>query len=119
MSAFLCSDRHIGSLALTYGSLLGLDDVAIQGIANDLKRENIRSVNYRYKERSRIKPCDMSHAHQLNQRDAMSLRDSLEYQSCERPDAVRVILSDMKTIFINRPHLFKLPPSVVGSPWTI
>lgn len=90
MSAYICSDRHIASIALwaamdSAGKLKGWKDIA-QEIADALKRENIKSVNYRYSERTRFKKCDLSKAEVLQPEDVVSLCDCLDYQSCEHPD---------------------------------
>lgn len=102
MSAFLCSDKHIATLAIAYGHLKGFDQVAIQGFADALKAENIRSVNYRYKERNRIKPCDLTKGEPIgtfNARDLWTLVGCWEYQSCERPDYLGVLAASMKEVF--------------------
>lgn len=90
MSAYICSDRHIASIALwaamdSAGKLKGWKDMA-QEIANELKRENIKSVNYRYKEATRFKKCNIDQADVLPPEDVVALCDCLDYQSCEHPD---------------------------------
>lgn len=55
--------------------------------ANTLKRENIRSVNWRYGERERFKPVKFVGygEHASAEQVVMWLR-CIQYQSCERPD---------------------------------
>jgi len=91
MSAWIATDKHIGSLALYYATnILTIDtsqeSVAMQDIANILKEENIRSVNYRYSEETPITECDLSVAVSLSHIDAHSLASSLDYQSCEHEE---------------------------------
>lgn len=84
MSAFICSDKHIATVA---SHVFSLDPKAAQRFADELKRENIRSVNYRYNERTRFKPVDMTQsAHtEYTLADAVRLLECLAYQSCEHP----------------------------------
>lgn len=96
MSAFVCSDRHIATIATAHGHLNAWDQSAIQGLADVLKKENIRSVNYRYQERARITPCDLSQAVRLDTLmpcDIVALCECLEYQSRERPDYLGTALA--------------------------
>ena len=46
MSAFICSDRHIATIAVRYADLT--ENIEPQDIADRLKAINIASVNYRY-----------------------------------------------------------------------
>jgi hypothetical protein len=82
MSAFICSDKHIATVA---SHVFSLDPKAAQRFADELKRENIRSVNCRYNERTRFKPVDMTQsAHaEYTMADAVRLLECLDYQSCE------------------------------------
>ena len=86
MSAYICSDRHIATIAVTYGNLTGMDRQEVQKLADQLKRWNIRSVNYRYNERTRFAPCCLDDVAKLGSTDMVALCDCLEYQSCERQD---------------------------------
>lgn len=102
MSAFLCSDKHIATIAVAYGHIKGFDQAAVQGFADSLKRENIRSVNYRYKERSKITPCDLTKGSPIgafNALDLYALVECWEYQSCERPDYLGVLAASLKGEF--------------------
>jgi hypothetical protein len=86
MSAFICSDKHISTVAQYF---FAMDPAGAQSFANDLKRENILSVNYRYKENEPITPVRMSEADPLgfySIDDIAGLVACLNYQSCEHPD---------------------------------
>lgn len=86
MSAYICSDKHIATIAVTYGNLTGMPKEEVQQLADQLKRWNIRSVNYRYNERTRMAPCGLVDVAKLGLTDMVALCDCLEYQSCERQD---------------------------------
>lgn len=81
MSAWIASDKHIASVVLAT-----VKAAEHQRVADLLKRANIRSVNYRYEEKNRITPCDLSQAEELSPEDVVMLAASLDYQSCGRPD---------------------------------
>ena len=103
MSAFICSPRHIGTLAgyahrhQCHGLNSGL---ALPGdVAAVLAAENVRSVAYRYKHKPEvpfasveehaafIQECrdTAAHAeyHKLKPVEVLKLAKCLEYQSCE------------------------------------
>lgn len=85
MSAFICTDRHIATIAVAFTRLIGGDDA--QALANELLAENIRSVNHRYREDTAIEPCDIS-SHEADTRtppELIALCECLDYQSCEHP----------------------------------
>lgn len=93
MSAFLCSDRQIATIIVGYMSLTGQPAQLAQEYADLLKRENLRSVNYRYRRRQHFQACDIHQAAPiapaeggLRAADLMALTTCLDYQSCERPD---------------------------------
>ena len=58
MSAFICSDAQFATVARG----LFTDESTAQQFANHLKRENVRSVNYRYKEKTRATRVNMDMA---------------------------------------------------------
>ena len=94
MSAFICTDKHIATIA----KALFIDPKQAQDAANYFKRENIRSVNYRYggREKTRVTKCNMTHADDLGKytgNDIAKLLDCLDYQSCEHPDRDTLIIS--------------------------
>lgn len=86
MSAFLCSDAHISTIAHHIGTRLELKLETIQALANKLKRINTESVNYRYNENSRINKCKFglpeNHA-EFTAHDILKIIDCFQYQSCE------------------------------------
>lgn len=87
MSAFLCSDKHFAVVA----KHLFVTEDAQQFFADHLKRENIKSVNYRYNERARFRKVNLAAAtpddvQTYTIHDILSLLECVEYQSCEHPD---------------------------------
>ena len=98
MSAFICSPQHVATVAVCYTNLIaGLNMNAktdnkqlrdhAQSLSIMLMRTNVRSVNYRYKERSRSRRVILDEAVLTYQpADLMSMAECLDYQSCERPD---------------------------------
>lgn len=87
MSAFICSDKHFAVVAKAMFAELHEQ----QAFANHLKRENIRSVNYRYKEKTRFSKVNLEAAkaadvRQYDGHDIHQLLDCIDYQSCEHPD---------------------------------
>ncbi len=84
MSAFICSDKHF-SIISEYVTL-SKDNINTQDFANRLKAINIRSVNHRYKENSRITKCKL-YFPQVNENytkyDIIRLIQCWDYQSCE------------------------------------
>ena len=92
MSAFIVSDNQIAVVVAAYNAALyqPLPQEQLQAMANELKRENIRSVNWRYNERSRLPKYGVRFNESLdgNFTTAMviNMANCIEYQSCERPD---------------------------------
>lgn len=93
MSAFICTDRHIATIAQAYAKLAKRSPTEAIQLANLLKRENIRSVNYRYHRRDKLVPCKLQEALPIDLfggslaiADVLELLLCLEYQSGERPD---------------------------------
>ena len=87
MSAFICSDKHFAVVA----KALFASPTEAQQFADALKRENIKSVNHRYNERTRFRKVDLDAATKadVNQYDGshiLVLLDCIDYQSCEHPD---------------------------------
>ena len=78
MSAYICSDRHIATIATYYVSLLGAGDA--QEIADALLACNIASVNYYYDQATPIKPCCLDAvAPELSFPDLVALCECLDY----------------------------------------
>jgi hypothetical protein len=103
MSAFICSDTQFAVVAKFL-----FDDAALtQSFANGLKRENIRSVNYRYKERSRFSPVKLAAISNADiayytMHDALKLLECIDYQSCEHPTYDKVPYELASTLLIAR-----------------
>jgi hypothetical protein len=83
MSAFICSDRHFATVA----QWLFSDAHAAQLFADALKRENIKSVNHRYGEKTRFRRVNLAQADlaKLTHHDILCLLECINYQSCEHP----------------------------------
>ncbi len=87
MSAYICSDKHFAVVAKYFypGDLMRQ-----QFFADQLKRENIKSVNHRYNERTRFRKVNLDDATAADLRlynihDALCLLKCIDYQSCEHP----------------------------------
>lgn len=86
MSAFICSDLQFAVVAR---AVFPTSLIRQQLFANNLKRQNIRSVNYRYKENTRFTKVnfdDANDAPAYHDWDIIGLLRCIDYQSCERPD---------------------------------
>ena len=81
MSAWIATDKHIASIAVAF-----FPPENAQQMANDMKRANIDSVNYRYDKKKHRTKCSLKQAEKLLLQDLYSLTASLDYQSCEVPD---------------------------------
>ena len=92
MSAFICSDTHIASLSVWYGTKKDLPIEVTQFIANELKRINIKSVNFRYADNVKFKKCNLKESRGIDPDFAFKMASCLDYQSCELPDYVNPIL---------------------------
>ena len=79
MSAFICSDTHFATVA----KWLFSDDYTAQNFADALKRENIKSVNARYGEKTRFRKVDLKLADlgKLTHHDILQLLHCVDYQS--------------------------------------
>lgn len=96
MSAYICSDRHIATIA---NFAANGDLESAQKIADSLKRENIKSVNFRYNEKTRATKCNISdYWKEANINDVFCLVRCLDYQSCERPDHQGILLSTIENM---------------------
>mgnify|MGYP001338022345 FL=1 len=106
MSAFICSDLHIATIATRYAALLPGQDA--QKIADDLKALNIASVNWRYSKHppAPVVPCSLADvADGLAFSDLVALCECLDYQSCEPPDYSNPLLDQITAQFkANRRH---------------
>lgn len=87
MSAFICSDRQFAVIA----KWLASSPSRQQTIADTLKRENIKSVNWRYKESNRFRKvnlnsCTLGDLDLFTVNDIFALLSCVDYQSCEPTD---------------------------------
>jgi hypothetical protein len=101
MSAFVCSDRHIATIACHFATLLPGQDA--QRIADELKAINIASVNWRYPNHPQepFEPCNLADlsAAALSFPDLVALCECLDYQSCELPDYSNPLLDQITAQF--------------------
>ena len=100
MSAFVCSDRHIGIISLKVSDYFGVD---CRELANKLKRINITSVNYRYNERTRFSQCKIDPAWnylEYSNDDIAALIQCLDYQSCEENNVEYKAFSSLLAVWI-------------------
>lgn len=102
MSAFVVSDSQISvvvnvwadAVAILKSSESGVTDAGLglsrcQEVANILLRENVRSVNYRYNEKSRAGKVKFTRRvlyPMVPALQAIKYLECIDYQSCERPD---------------------------------
>jgi hypothetical protein len=86
MSAFICSKLHIQTVALYYSNVYKLDKhLDCVKIANQLYKENIKSVNFRYGENTKLsywRSFDDS-IKKKSYIELYKLVQCLNYQSCE------------------------------------
>lgn len=84
MSAFVCSDFHIATMAQYVVHSTNIDtELSIQDLANKLKAINIASVNYRYNEKTRKSKCNIKKTKVITSDDFAALFSCWSYQSCE------------------------------------
>jgi hypothetical protein len=127
MSAFICSDRHIATIAMAYAFHVRETEAFASNLANTLKRENIRSVNYRYNQRHHFKPCDLSDALPVGAGDGhyravdlLQLAECLDYQSCERDDYEKsVAYRELQRIIAQFKELAARQPWNKSNVWSI
>jgi hypothetical protein len=94
MSCFICSDKHFATIA----KMLFSQPHKQQSFADTLKRENIRSVNHRYGEKTRFRAVDLSTVSyadivDYNGHDVLRLLECVDYQSCDAPKYDDTLLS--------------------------
>lgn len=100
MSAFICSNTHIATIAVRYGELIGASTEDVQDIANQLAAINVASVNYRYKEDIKIEPCSLDEVcPDLSFADLIAMCSCLDYQSCELPEYSNPLLDGITDQF--------------------
>lgn len=114
MSAFICGDKHIASLAAWYGAEKGLPSELVQMIANELKKINIKSVNYHYNDTVRVSKCSLKKAILLLPEEALAMAHCLDYQSCELKDYANPLLADIKILAVTRSN-----PKIKSDIWEL
>lgn len=114
MSAFICSDLHIATIAKHVSDYFKLD---CQELADKLKAINIQSVNYRYNEKTRKTKCNIGIKSNilLTLDDVAKLIDSFNYQACEELTPDFKAYSIMLETWINESGA----QSKNGKHWTI
>jgi len=107
MSCFLCSDKHIATIAKAY--VARHPDADAQEVADTLLAANAASVRYCYGSKATecddLQPVDLSEAEERSDLDLAGLVACLDYQSCDMPewigsDAAR-LLDDLEGVL---PH---------------
>lgn len=101
MSCFICSDRHIATIATYYAGDIGCLE-AIQGIADLLLEKNIEGVNYRYGENTEVTSVDLSEVTTMHPHDLFALCECLDYQSCDPKGYVNPLLDEITAHFKKR-----------------
>ena len=97
MSAFICSDKHINTIVTWAGkhnvsAYHGVPGRSYpvsgneQEVANELLDENVKSVNYRYKEDDPVEPIGFVFEDDASAIQIYKLCQSLACQSCEHPE---------------------------------
>lgn len=101
MSCFICSDRHIATIASYFTSDIGFEELEVtQRIADLLLEKNIEGVNFRYKEDTEFTPVDLSEvAQDMQPQDLVALCDCLDYQSCDPEGYINPLLDDITAHF--------------------
>ena len=101
MSCFICSDRHIATIASYFTSDIGFEEPEVtQRVADLLLEKNIEGVNFLYKEDTEFTPVDLSEvAQDMSPQDLVALCDCLDYQSCDPEGYVNTLLDDITAHF--------------------
>jgi hypothetical protein len=101
MSSFICSDKHFTTIAKALFS----QPHKQQSFADTLKRENIRSVNHRYGEKTRFRAVDLSVVTYsdiafITSHDVLRLLECVDYQSCDAPNYDDTLLSIAQRLLV-------------------
>jgi hypothetical protein len=97
MSAYICSDRQFQTIAEYAAEYMGAYAATV---ADVLKRENVRSVNTRYNEKTRSSKVAFKAGNSLlgsgfNNADIVALCNCVNYQSCENNDYQQTIAASL------------------------
>jgi hypothetical protein len=87
MSAFICNNSHITALAAYAARNRIAGQADARTIGDTLHAENVRSVNYRYRESTRpsFELCEWAAFHPFSRVQIVKAARCLDYQSCEHP----------------------------------
>ncbi len=92
MSAFICSDRHLATVAYTVALYNGRDISFTQDLANKLKAINIRSVAHRYGKKPIVRKCvTAGNMEIMGKHDIAALVVCWDYQSCENQEDIEYL----------------------------
>lgn len=125
MSCFVCSDKHFQVIAKTLVStkcyINGLGELTsnnIQSWIDVVHAQNLRSYEYRYKERcDDAAPQYDSKVAQVSVIEAYKLLDSLEYQSCETENYRDTVA--YKYLMLAKDSLINKHPDYEKAQWSI
>ena len=116
MSAFICSDFHIMAISIEVSKHFDID---CQELADNLKRINIESVNYRYNEKTPKRKCKINGIldNVFSARDIAKLIACWDYQACEKqsPDYFAYNSLLFRWINENQSRIDKCPDSRLWS----
>lgn len=84
MSAFICSEKHIATVATEWAKRHPEADA--QALADELMAENVASVNARYGEDDVAEPVSLSEAVEVTPVQLTGLVRCLQYQSDVHPE---------------------------------
>jgi hypothetical protein len=117
MSAFICSDVHIFTIASKVADHFSIDK---KELADKLKAINIESVNYRYNEETPKRKCKaLICKADLTSSDIVKLVSSYLYQSCEKPSLDYVVYSGLLNTFKTHLITYYQACDSEGKYWTI
>jgi hypothetical protein len=92
MSAFLCSDRHLATIAYNIAMNNGMDITFVQELANRLKKINICSVAFRYGKKPIVRKCCIAgNMETMDKHDIAGLISCWVYQACENPSCLEYL----------------------------
>jgi hypothetical protein len=88
MSSFICNNSHITALAVYAAQHRVFHAADAKKIGDILHAENVRSVNYRYRETTQpsFAVCEWAAFRRFSLVQIIKAAHCLSYQSCEHPD---------------------------------
>ena len=112
MSAFICSEKHIATVATEWAKRHPEADT--QALADELMAENVASVNARYGDVYVAEPVRLAKAVIVTPVQLTGLVRCLRYQSCEHPEWK----GSASAILLDR-FLEELPEQISDGTWSI